>query len=101
MAMKFEFSGVVHLWRVNQAIYLVSLPVELSDEIRILSDGLTNGWDSRKVEAQIGQTIWRTSIFPDSKTQMFDLPLKAEIRRKNEIQVGSSIDVAIALVDFD
>ena len=98
--MRLSFKGVTYRWPKNPAIFLVSIPLELSEEIREVSAGLTNGFGSLRVEARIGQSIWRTSIFPDSTSGLFDLPLKAEIRKANQISEGSSISVSLELIDF-
>lgn len=98
--MNIKFQGQVHLWAANEAFYLVSLPKDASDEIREISEGLTNGFGSLKVEATIGSVIWRTSIFPDSKTGLFDLPLKAEVRKKNNLNVGSIAKVQLEVLGF-
>ena len=98
--MKYEFEGVVHRWAANPAFFLVSIPQDCSDEIREISDGLTAGFGSLKVEAQIGSVIWRTSIFPESKTGLFDLPLKAEVRKKNTLIEGSIARVSIEVLGF-
>lgn len=98
--MRFEFDGVVFRWAANPAFFLVSLPKEASVEIREISEGLTNGFGSLKVEAQIGSVIWRTSIFPDSKTGVFDLPLKAEVRKKNQLVEGSTAMVTVEVLGF-
>ena len=98
--MKYEFEGVVHRWQAKPAFFLVSIPQDYSDEIREISDGLTAGFGSLKVEAQIGSVIWRTSIFPESKTGLFDLPLKAEVRKKNDLAEGSIACVTIEVLGF-
>ena len=98
--MDIEFSGTMHRWVNNPSIYLVSVPKELSDEIKEISEGLTNGWGSLKVEATIGSTVWRTSIFPDSKSGLFDLPLKAEVRKKNTLKAGSLVKVHLNVLGF-
>ncbi len=98
--MKYEFEGLVHRWAANPAFFLVSLPKDFSEEIREISDGLTAGFGSLKVEAQIGSVVWRTSIFPDSSTGLFDLPLKAEVRKKNGLVEGSVTRVEIEVLGF-
>jgi hypothetical protein len=98
--MNIEFEGVVHRWVNNQSIFLVSLPKDLSADIKEMSEGMTNGWGSLKVEATLGPVVWRTSIFPDSKTGQFDLPLKLEVRKKNEIDEGSIIRVELNILGF-
>ena len=98
--MDIEFEGTVHRWRNNDGIFLVILPKDLSDDIKEISEGMTNGWGSLKVEAKLGSVVWRTSIFPDSKTGCFDLPLKAEVRKKNNIDEGSAVKVQLDVLGF-
>jgi hypothetical protein len=96
----FEFEGLVHRWSANPAFFLVSLPEDASEEIFEISEGLTNGFGSLKVEAQIGTVVWQTSIFPDSKTRTFDLPLKSEVRKKNQLVEGSTTFVKVTVLGF-
>ena len=98
--MIYEFEGEVHRWVANPAFFLVSLPKNYSAEIREISDGLTAGFGSLKVEAQIGSVVWRTSIFPESSTGLFDLPLKAEVRKKNDLVEGSYAAVRLEILGF-
>ena len=98
--MKIRFEGAVRLWPANEKFFLLGLPKDISKDIFEISDGLTNGWGSLKVEARLGKTVWRTSIFPDTKLGIFDLPLKAEVRKKNDLVVGSVTDCEIELLGF-
>ena len=98
--MKYEFEGVVRLWPANEKFFLLPLPKEISAEIFEVSEGLTAGFGSLKVEARIGSTVWRTSIFPDSKLGVFELPLKLEVRKKNGLEVGSVTHAEIELLGF-
>ena len=98
--MRIEFQGKVYRWVANEAFFLVSVPKKFSDEIKEISEGLTNGFGSLKVEATIGKTTWRTSIFPDSKSGLFDLPLKAAVRKANNLDVGSNAHVQLEILGF-
>lgn len=98
--MKHQFEGVVRLWPANEKFFLLPLPKEISAEIFEISDGLTAGFGSLKVEARIGSVTWRTSIFPDSKLGVFELPLKLEVRKKNTLEVGSVATCEIELLGF-
>jgi Domain of unknown function (DUF1905) len=98
--LKYQFEGEVHRWASNPAFFLVSLPKNYSDEIAEISEGLTAGFGSLKVEVTIGKVTWRTSIFPDSATGLFDLPLKAEVRKKNELVEGSIAKVELEVLGF-
>lgn len=44
-----------------------------------------------RVVATIGQTIWKTSIFPDRKSNSYVLPVKADIRNKEDIEDGDMV----------
>ena len=48
-----------------------------------------------KVTAQIGNTKWKTSIWFDTKQETYILPLKSEIRKKENIKLDKDIDVTI------
>ena len=98
--MKYQFEGIVRLWPANEKFHLLALPKDISDEIFEISDGLTAGFGSLKVEARIGSVVWRTSIFPDSSTGVFELPLKAEVRKNNDLIVGSVANCEIELLGF-
>jgi hypothetical protein len=98
--MKYQFEGVVRLWPANEKFFLLPVPKEISAEIFEISDGLAAGFGSLKVEARIGSVTWRSSIFPDSKSGVFELPLKAEVRKKNGLVVGSVATCEIELLGF-
>lgn len=98
--MNITFEGKVFRWAANPSFFMVCVPEDLSAEIKEISDGLTNGFGSLKVEATIGAFVWRTSIFPDSKSGMFELPLKAEVRKKNNLDVGSIVEVQLEILGF-
>lgn len=56
------------------------------------------GWGAVKVEATIGKTVWRTSIFPDKDSGGFLLPVKASVRKAERLQVDDKVTVQIELV---
>jgi len=43
----------------------------------------------------VGGTTWRTSIFPDSRSGAFILPIKADVRRRENIAAGDRVTVAV------
>ena len=54
------------------------------------------GFGSIPVNVTIGKTTWKTSIFPD-KDGTYLLPLKKEIRNKENIKAGDTIALTILL----
>lgn len=47
------------------------------------------------MEAQIGKTTWKTAIWFDTKNNSYLLPLKAEIRKKENLTVNQNINFVI------
>lgn len=78
--------------------HFVTLPVELSSEIKEMFGFKAKGWGSLSVIAQVGATAWETSIFPDKKAGAYLLPLKAEVRKKEKIAVGEKVAVTIEVI---
>lgn len=61
-------------------------------------DVLAGGWGSLPVMATIGKTSWKTSIFPDKKSESYLLPLKAEVRKKEKIYEDQTILFLIKII---
>ena len=62
-----------------------------SDEIKKHFGTKKRGWGSLPVAVTLGKTNWKTSIFPDKKSGTYLLPLKADIRRKEEVAQGDTV----------
>lgn len=98
--MHYEFESPLWEWQGKASWFFVTLPVEISAEIKEISVGLTNGFGSVRVDVSVGSSHWRTSIFPDSKIGTFMLPIKAEVRKANQLKTGETLIARIELVDF-
>ena len=75
----------------------VSLPGEICDDVRLLS-GPPSGFGSVRVEVSLGSSTWRTSVFPD-KARTYVLPVKAAVRRREGLEVGDRVELALTLVN--
>jgi hypothetical protein len=78
--------------------HFVTLPADVSEEIA-LEAGPREGFGSIRVEARIGTTTWRTSLFPDSGSGRYVLPVKKPVRRAEDLHAGTPYDVALEVVD--
>lgn len=94
---KYEFTATVWQHSAPGGWYFVSLQEEMSKEIRSLLQSEEEGWGRLKANAQIGNTNWQTAIWFDSKKETYLLPLKAEIRKKETIEVQKTINVVLWL----
>ncbi|MFO0882101.1 MAG: DUF1905 domain-containing protein [Candidatus Saccharimonadales bacterium] len=80
------------------AWYFVTLPKDISDEIKIVTDsGVRRGFGSVKITAQIAASRWETSIFPDKKSESYLLPVKKTVRIAEHIEAGDIIKLEISL----
>jgi hypothetical protein len=50
------------------------------------------------VKATIGKTSWRTSIFPDSKSGSYVLPVKAGVRKKEKLEEGDTVALTLEVM---
>lgn len=79
------------------AWHFVTLPADLSKRIRTLTTGLRKPFGSFRARARTGLTTWETSLFHDTKRNAFLLPVKADVRRKEKIRLGDTIEVSVTL----
>lgn len=98
--MELEFTAEIWEWSGQGAWFFVSLPQEYYVEIKSLTSSPKRGFGSVKVEAIVGKTSWRTSIFPDSKSGTYLLPIKKAIRKGENLNVGDAVSTKIRLIDF-
>lgn len=62
--------------------HFIYLPKKESREIKERFGKNARGWGSLPVMVNVGKTSWKTSIFPDKKSETYLLPLKKEVRVK-------------------
>lgn len=85
----FAFRAELWEWKGQGSWCFVSLPEELTDDIDDQFGHLAAGFGSIKVEVQVGDTVWRTSVFPDAKRGTLILPVKKDVRRREGLAVGA------------
>ena len=74
----------------------LTLPAEVGDDVRLLS-GPPTGFGSVRVEVTLGSSTWRTSVFPD-KVRGYVLPFKADVRRRERLELGDRVALTLLLV---
>lgn len=96
-----EFSAACWLYTGKGAWYFVTLPQDNAAEItyfsKALNGGKRTGWGSVRVTVQVGKTVWLTSLFPDSKNKSYVLPIKAAVRKAENIIEGKSVKVRVSM----
>ena len=95
---KYEFSAKAYQYSSSKEMsgwIFVSLPKELSVEIRENFKHLEEGWGRMKVTATLGRSEWQTAIWFDTKQDTYLLPLKAKIRKQENVVIGEDVQVTI------
>jgi len=93
----FSFNGKIWLWKEG-SWHFITLPTEISADIRAFTKHKNTGFGSLKVEAKTGDTVWKTSIFPSKKHNAYLLPIKKAVREKEHIDRGDSIEITIKVL---
>lgn len=97
MNIKLEYRFTAVSWQHSSpgGWCFVSLPDDVSKEIRANHQWQEEGWGRLKAIAKIGKTEWSTAIWFDTKSDVYILPLKSEIRKKENLSVGSKCNVSV------
>lgn len=95
--MQYEFSEKSWQHTSPGGWYFVSLPKEMSKEIRSMLKSEEEGWGRLKAEAKIGNSALKTAIWFDLKKDTYLLPLKSEIRRKENIEAEKQVEAILWL----
>jgi hypothetical protein len=95
-----EFQSELWVWaaRPDQGWTFVSLPVNESEEIKEMTGGVRRGFGAVRVEARIGTSVWRTSIFPDAGRGCYVLPVKKAVRKAQRIAAGDAAQVRVEVL---
>jgi hypothetical protein len=95
--MRYQFDA--ELWQHSgpAAWYFVTIPADIADEIAELTAGDRRGFGSVRVTATAGRTAWNTSIFPDSASQSYVLPVKRQVRDREALDAGHSVHLTLEL----
>jgi hypothetical protein len=92
-----KYTFIAHVWRYSGQAgwYFVSMPEDMSAEIRAHLKWQESGWGRLQVTASIGPHEWKTAIWFDTKKNTYLLPLKAEVRKKCRLKESDAVDVVL------
>ncbi len=94
-----DFEGELWIWdaRKTETWTFVSLPVDASDVIRDLTEGVRRGFGSVRVRVSLGTSRWETSIFPGGDGA-FVLPIKRAVRKAESLDVGFKATISVEVL---
>ena len=91
-----DFTAELWVYPGASAWHFVTLPGHIADQIKFVRQKQP-GFGTVRVKARIGKTEWQTSLFPDKASNGFLLPIKAAVRRNENLAVGDSLSVSIVV----
>ena len=91
--MNIEFKGKIWYWRGPAPWYFVTVPAEQSSDLKAIVGLVTYGWGMIPVNARIGKTAWKTSLFP--KDGLYIVPIKASIQKAESLEEGDEVTVRL------
>jgi len=99
----FEFSAPLWKWKGDgpASWHFITLPFDTTDEIDDLTTETKRGFGSVRVRVTIGRSTWTTSLFPSNEQKSFILPVKAAVRKAEDLADGDTAKVRLELVDRD
>ena len=95
----FKIKEKIWIWPGESANwFFVYVDGKVAEQIREQMRGSSRrGFGAVKVEVTLGESKWRTSVFP-TKEGPYVLPIKASIRKAEKVSDGSVVDIALKLI---
>ena len=91
--MHIEFSGEIWFWRGPAPWYFVTVPAEQCRKLKAISGVVTYGWGMIPVNVRIGETAWKTSLWP--KDDRYIVPIKASVRKAEQLEEGDAVAIRL------
>jgi hypothetical protein len=100
----YDFTGLLWRWADERgdgadSWHFVTVPVEVSEQIRETLVEPPRGFGSVRVAVRVGATSWETSVFPDKQSGCYVLPMKRAVRRAEDLEPGDPVAVDLTLRD--
>ena len=97
MVFRCSFSGELWKYGGESSWWFISLPMEDSNDLEQFCSHRKRNFGSIRVTATIGQTSWQTSVFRDTKSNAYLLPVKATVRAREKLVEQNVYEVAISV----
>ena len=88
-----EFEGKIFYWRGPAPFLFVAIPEKPSADLKAISAMVTYGWGVIPAHVRIGETEWKTSLFP--KEDHYLVPIRMSVQKSEKLEVGDSVTIQI------
>lgn len=78
--------------------HFVNVTKKYGVEIKEIHGKNAKGFGSLPVEVKCGATVWKTSVFPDKRMGTYILPIKALVRKLEDIEAGDKITYSLKVL---
>lgn len=96
--MNLTFRTKVWEYKGKGSWFFVTLLREDAEVIKEIAPK-ARGFGSICVIAEIGDSVWQTSIFPDTKSKSYLLPIKKEVRSTNNLSAGDVVEITLKITE--
>lgn len=93
--MNLHFTGKIFYWRGPSPYFFVTVPEDQSAEIKAVANLVTYGWGVIPVIGRIGQTEFKTSLFP--KQGRYLVPLKDAVRNAENLDLDDEVTIHLKI----
>lgn len=97
MAPSYAFAATLWRYPGEAGWHFLTLPLELAAEISEDTAAFRRGFGSVKVTATVLGHSWSTSLFPDSRSGTYLLPVKKAIRTAAGLEAGDQTVVHLGV----
>lgn len=87
----FSVTNKLHIFDMSAPWKYVPIPPNKIPPIR------PRGWGSIPIEVKVGNTVWKTSMFPIKKEGYF-IPIKRAVVKKEQLRVGEKVTVKYSAI---
>lgn len=94
---KYSFSGKLWKDKSSGGWVFITIPKNISKEIRENLKCQEEGWGRMKASASIKEIKWNTAIWYDTKMNTYLLPIKSDIRKKACLELDDEVLVSILI----
>lgn len=100
--MEIKFKSKLWIWKgeAPASWYFITLPAEYYNDLKSFSSSRTKtGFGSIRVEATIGKSTWKTSIFPSKELGSYLLPIKKIVRTSESLKADDLVSLKIKILE--
>ncbi|HEY3164972.1 MAG TPA: DUF1905 domain-containing protein [Candidatus Limnocylindrales bacterium] len=94
-AIEIAFAGELWSWRGPAPYHFISVPFEGVRSIQAIAVEVTYGWGMIPAEVTIGQSAWKTALWP--KDGGYVIPIKDRYRKAERLELGDVVSVELVV----